>query len=372
MTLVHLELLRGLAALMVVATHMSEHLPFLRESIIRNATNFGIEAVAVFFALSGYVMAYSQHQRPKSRTQFLRNRFKRIYPTYLIALVFAYAVGLITGNLPSQWHDVGLNIVFAGSLQQHFARLPATNLALWSLTYEVGFYMIFSWCIVRGNTSPTRMAIWTACAALGLIALPSSVDQPELNFFLSILAFSCSWLVGYHAFSAKLKALTPISLPLLALIPAASRLPYDSIQSPMKFCVVALLTIPFFKKELYNTDSPKVIHVITLLSLIGLIAVFSRAQPINIILYSLLPVLALIPHYIRDSHIILQRKSIQSMSITLGRSSYSLYVLHTPLIFIATWTDNIIGYACLPLAIVFLVWLVEYQIQPRIANLIFV
>ena len=315
-------------------------------------------------------MAYSQHHRPKNRRQFLKSRFKRIYPTYLIALALSYAVGLLTNNLPSQWHDIGFNLFFAGSLQHHFARLPATNLALWSLTYEVGFYLLFSWCIVRGNTSPTRIAIWTACAVIGLFGLSSSVERPELNFFLSILAFSCSWLIGYYAFSVKLNALAPISLPLLSLIPAASRLPYDSIQSPVKFCVIALLTMSYFKIENHKKESPKAIHVITLLSLIALIAVFSRAQPTNIILYSLLPIIAFIPYYIRDTQSITQRNSAYNMSLILGRSSYSLYVLHMPVIFIAAWIDTAAGYTCLPLAIAFLVWLVEYQIQPRVATLI--
>ena len=368
-TLIHLEFLRGAAALVVLASHTTAHIPFLSNSILRNTTNFGTEAVAVFFALSGFVMAHSQHNRPKTRSQFLRNRIIRIYPTYFTALALAYSVGAVTNNFPSHWMDIVFNLIFAGSIQHHFARLPATNLALWSLTFEMSFYALFSLCIVQKKVSIQRLITWSICSIAALLIYPYNVTQSGLDFFLSILAFSCSWLIGYFAYSINLSTFIPISLPLLAMIPAASRLPYDLIQSPLKFCVIALLTISYFKSAQHIRSSPKAIHGVTLLSLISLIAFFSKAQPKNIILYSLLPLVVFALCYSRNTGTLLQSPFIRTISLIIGRTSYSLYALHLPLIFLAAWLDSVIGYILLPPALALLVWAVEYRIQPLITML---
>ena len=106
--LIHLELIRGLAAIVVLLSHLVPEVSAFENTLLPGLVNFGWEAVAVFFALSGYVMNCSFTRNPRSRKRYLIGRFKRIYPTFLISLLLSFALlydkeqytlKVLTGNL---------------------------------------------------------------------------------------------------------------------------------------------------------------------------------------------------------------------------------------------------------------------------------
>src|ERR1041385_8149717 len=79
-----LDLLRGLAALAVVAFHVP-HIPGTLSLAPR-----GYLAVDLFFALSGFVLAYAygaELARGGNIRRFMVQRLIRLYPLYLIALL---------------------------------------------------------------------------------------------------------------------------------------------------------------------------------------------------------------------------------------------------------------------------------------------
>lgn len=85
----HLESLRGIAALSVVFYHYS--LGFLHLTILKNGftDNAGL-MVDFFFVLSGYVMALSYGDKISNWSQLLNFQFKRfirLYPLHLIMLL---------------------------------------------------------------------------------------------------------------------------------------------------------------------------------------------------------------------------------------------------------------------------------------------
>jgi len=142
-----LESIRGFAAAYVVLHHVQiacDGRPSLPLS-------FGQEAVVLFFILSGFVIHHATcvvREREPFRAYFFR-RFRRIYPLFLFALLYSYAVSCL-GERRLLVFDVG---AFAGNLMmlQDFAWVKrgtwvgpfCGNSPLWSLSYEWWFYMMF-------------------------------------------------------------------------------------------------------------------------------------------------------------------------------------------------------------------------------------
>jgi peptidoglycan/LPS O-acetylase OafA/YrhL len=144
-----LESIRGLAAIYVLLGHFlnfrglgGHHLGVL--------LRFGQEAVMVFFILSGFVICYSvrRHHDISFRTYFSR-RFNRIYPIFLLCLLVSYAVACEAAGclLPLHVPQLLGNVFM---LQDMAILKPGVwfntyygDDALWSLSYEWWFYMMF-------------------------------------------------------------------------------------------------------------------------------------------------------------------------------------------------------------------------------------
>ena len=259
--LIHLELIRGLAAIVVLLSHLVPEVSAFENTFLPGLVNFGWEAVAVFFALSGYVMNCSFTRNPRSRKRYLIGRFKRIYPTFLISLLLSFALlfdkeqytlKVLTGNL-----------LMLGSLGWHVVRLPVNNLALWSITIEMGFYYLFALCIVEEQLVRLRIVCWTIIAFVFMVFGFEKVASFEgLNLMSMVIQFSVSWLVGYWAFHfQKVLNRIPVSaaMGLASLLFAVSRLAFFDIQSPLKFALIAVVISPLLALNMdFDSKSPKV------------------------------------------------------------------------------------------------------------------
>jgi peptidoglycan/LPS O-acetylase OafA/YrhL len=138
-------------------------------------TRLAVEFVIVFFVLSGFSIAHSLSSE-KSPLQFYKRRFIRIYPSYLIALVWAGAVFLLTKYWHPEWYngetikaatEAGIspgnitfirsdemNSYFNGSqIIQNIFYLPGKGYItpFWSLTYEVIFYLLAPFLLRKLN-----------------------------------------------------------------------------------------------------------------------------------------------------------------------------------------------------------------------------
>jgi len=102
----------------------------------------GYLAVAMFFLLSGFILAYTydgQIAGSKNRMRFWEARFARIYPVYLLSLLLAY------------WFERGLHVktqIAVLTMTQAWNPLsPATvgawNYPAWTLSVEAFFYLVF-------------------------------------------------------------------------------------------------------------------------------------------------------------------------------------------------------------------------------------
>ena len=113
-------------------------------------------SVPLFFLISGFCIHLSQLKQNEKRNSIKLNlldyfsrRFWRIYPAYLIILLFACTIKAINGE------KVGLTdflihlFVFQGFSIHYFNSI---NLVLWTITVEIAFYLLYPlWYFFRNK-----------------------------------------------------------------------------------------------------------------------------------------------------------------------------------------------------------------------------
>ena len=153
----YLELVRGLAAIFVLLYHFNEFFAE-RYSSPLFFSNMGRDAVMIFFILSGCVINISQTKNPKTFLQFLANRILRLYPQFLVGVLSGLLVIIILKmNFPPVGKVLG-NILMLSTLQGYIVHSIATNSPVWSLSYEMFFYLVFSFVI--GRKQKMLMQLW--------------------------------------------------------------------------------------------------------------------------------------------------------------------------------------------------------------------
>jgi len=196
----HLEALRGYAALMVLFHHLT-YLPeicpgfsFYNEFL--PYTFPGHLMVMVFFMLSGYVIGLSSQRAEKfDAISYLKKRALRIYPIYLVAILFTVVLFLPI------WEEVLGSLLF---LQNLVVANLHQNEPLWSLNHEVIYYLLAVPILVR------RINPILVLALLALIILYSTFVCPLPAFILTYAVGFTFWMIGY-AISFMKKEVEPSS-----------------------------------------------------------------------------------------------------------------------------------------------------------------
>lgn len=164
-----LDGLRGLAAALVVMAHIGLVFPSLAAI---HLPVMGSEAVGLFFALSGFLMAYLYGGQPVTRStvlDFLVSRFARIYPVYLVAVVVVMILSIAPGL------DYIQPIQGMKDFVRHVVLLGSSGV-FWSVPPEIQFYLFFPvlWlCLGQPRQFPVLIAVLMALVAIdGLLGLP--------------------------------------------------------------------------------------------------------------------------------------------------------------------------------------------------------
>lgn len=127
-------------------------------------TRMAVEFVIVFFVLSGFSIAHSLSSET-SALSFYKRRLIRIYPSYIMALLWAGIVFFVTKAAFPEWYDgtfsefafirtTEMNGFFEPvQIARNILYMPGNGLItpLWSLTYEVIFYLLAPFLLRRIN-----------------------------------------------------------------------------------------------------------------------------------------------------------------------------------------------------------------------------
>jgi peptidoglycan/LPS O-acetylase OafA/YrhL len=142
-----LDGIRGLAALYVVMYHI-----FLRAFPRYNAPawaawfGYGRFAVVVFIVVSGFSLslAAARHGwRLDGLSRFAYRRARRILPAYWAALALSLAVAWLIIPPPGQPIPTAKSVLVNGFLVQNFTGAPSPNRAFWSMAVEAQLYILF-------------------------------------------------------------------------------------------------------------------------------------------------------------------------------------------------------------------------------------
>jgi peptidoglycan/LPS O-acetylase OafA/YrhL len=175
-----LDGVRGLAALYVVVNHIFErafpgypadHAPFWAAGFI-----YGRFAVVVFIVLSGLSLSLAPARhgwRLESVGRFARRRAWRILPPYWAALVFSLAVAWLVVPPPGEGVPGLGSVVVNGLLVQNLVPEPAPNRAFWSIAVEAQLYLLFPLLLLllrRRGALVMVAAVTLVVAAMGIAA----------------------------------------------------------------------------------------------------------------------------------------------------------------------------------------------------------
>ena len=218
-TSIYLDLLRILAALVVVLSHLS---PFSNNAALP-FEGFGHVAVIVFFVLSGYVIDYVADTKERAFKDYAAHRLARLYSVVVPALILTFALDHIGAHIhPATYHETAhmdrliirwpIHLLFLQEVWfisvQFFSNGP-----LWSLSYEFWYYAIFGFAFLYKG--PYRWPLTMLCAAIagpviliyGLIWLAGNfvyklhkTERVQLSPILWTLIFAAS-LAGVFTFS---------------------------------------------------------------------------------------------------------------------------------------------------------------------------
>jgi peptidoglycan/LPS O-acetylase OafA/YrhL len=226
--IVGLDAARATAAAYVAVHHVTAAYELNRG--IGVIFRFGQEAVLIFFLLSGFVIFANERQRALHPRGYYFRRLRRIFPALLFAMLLSTLVALDNGELRKQFSLTGFLGTLAG-LQDISALKPGVivdpymgNDPLWSLSYEVAFYLVFPAILASWMQRPRRVThiIGASCCACYAIF----VIVP--NHFTLVGAYFLVWWAGAMTANAYLDggtkpaAIGPTLLWLLALCAVAA------------------------------------------------------------------------------------------------------------------------------------------------------
>ncbi|MEB4781443.1 acyltransferase [Paenibacillus jamilae] len=335
---VYLDLIRGISAIFVMLYHTGYVLfpdlsqvenPNLFFSILFSLYNRGYSFVMVFFVLSGFLVTSSTLKRIQNNTftlkMFFVERLTRLWVVLLPSLILTYIWAQFQINIsPSKEIEEKLNFqTLMGNiffLQGVTVKAFGANTPMWSLAYEFFYYIIFAVIVFIIKTNNKFYKIISMAL---IIALALFVGERMMMYFLI-------WALGGIIVLLPLKKFTNIH-----------------IRNAATFTGVLLIILFLFlsrKMDPYNES-----FIIDLL--IG--AAFS------LLLY------ILVSNYnIRPAN---QVFFITSFSTLISGFSYSLYLLHYPVLnFLDAWkkyeklspnTLNIFLYFLICILLILYAWL---------------
>lgn len=313
-----IDWLRGVAALCVFVFHITVVANFPKRTLppftlagrtfgaVLSPFSLGASGVSLFFVLSGLCLALQQlragHLRlPAGQTwRYFQSRASRIVPAYWVAVLVSAAITLGVTTTPGR--DValhtGLHLFFLHGIDR--TAFLAINSALWSMTTEVQFYLLFPWLFALfGRLGGARFVAVTGLFNLAYrvaLAVVPFTDGPGNGVSTSaLLAYQIPGRIWEFALGMYLAELYLRETPALRRLFAWLWLPS---------LVMALWCRAFGPPYL-----PDLAFGLLYTAICGLYLITWKGEPPGAV-----------------------RRFLQSWGARFGRSSYSFFLLHAALL----------------------------------------
>lgn len=283
-----IQILRGIAVLLVVLYHLQI-----------SGMESGFLGVDIFFVISGFLMAILYD--PLEKSQFFLRRIKRLLPTYFAVIVLTLFVSIFL-TIPNEFNQVSKQSIYAtffssniGFWMQnsYFSKAEFIPLLhLWSLGVEIQFYLIVPllyWMFKRAKISLPLVLILSLIACAFIVGIST-----KTSFFMMPLRL-WEFLMGYvvAVYFTNNGNIKNSSLGWLGVI-----------------AMILLIIIPTFN---LNGDSLGFMY--------GHPGIFAL-----LVSFSTCIILAFgIPK-------VMEASKIGSLLVFLGKYSYSIYLVHFPVI----------------------------------------
>jgi peptidoglycan/LPS O-acetylase OafA/YrhL len=252
----HLDMIRGLSAAAVVASHVRglffvDYLSVVRKtsllSLLYAVTGLGHQAVMVFFVLSGFFIGGSVLSALSrwSWKKYLVNRLARLYLVLLPALIvtaildyiayrgpaghqyFDHAVRNFTAAPLAGHHSLAIFLGNAGFLQTIAVPAFGSDTPLWSLANEFWYYLLFpALAIAVLGREGTRHRLYAGVAASAIFAfLPPGMRWGFATWLFGVAVYSMPKIKVPGALRWCLHFLTVAAFAAVLLLSRAQRIP---------------------------------------------------------------------------------------------------------------------------------------------------
>ncbi|EMW4538926.1 acyltransferase [Salmonella enterica] len=245
--LTSLQALRGVAAISVMLFHYRFSLRAGDNSgttIWDSLFSWGIIGVDVFFVISGFIMFYTTQnyrQGIASTKHFLLNRAIRIVPLYYFGLLIAFLFGgaMSTFHYPSKVQTLISALTFTVnniSVKPHYINDAGMYNIRWTLNYEIYFYIVFAVCLLMKHRI-LALACWGCIVTFIIPSIAGfaptisvqgyAFQTPTIAFLTNplLLEFLIGVFAGYIYIQFK-KHILSTKLPIISIIIAFCLLAY--------------------------------------------------------------------------------------------------------------------------------------------------
>ncbi|MEU4623772.1 acyltransferase [Actinoplanes sp. NPDC023801] len=332
-----LDALRGWAAIIVALFHVS---PLVLGTTLHlrifGVIDLGKYGVLLFFLVSGYVIPMSLERHGDLR-RFWVGRLLRIYPAYLLAVAVALTLGAAgLMRMPGQVAtETTTAILGHATMLQDLLGTRGVVRPFWTLSFEMAFYLIvaglFAWR--RHRDSAWWAAGLTVVAAVGppddlLGATAAGRRITAVVAFLLLAGGLCAYIIGRRplALAAGAAGICAVALPLL------NGHATDEVTSRSSAQAAQMLAVMFAGTVIYRAQHGEIRRpaaaVVLLLVAIG-VAVQIKPSVAAAVAATFALAWAL------------RRRGVPVALTRLGAISYSLYLLHIPVLAVVRrFTDD--------------------------------
>lgn len=185
--------LRFFAALGVFLHHFHfyEHTTNLQLHAVYRALFEGFAGVTFFYVLSGFIISYSYHaqaiKRPYSTSEFLFNRFARLYPVHLLTLGIAISAYIGFDNLSAiDGQTLATNALLLQAYIPDSLYYFSFNGVAWSISAELFFYLAFIFLLVRLRTRTLAIIAIVMAVVIGYLIKSPVQYSPLYNWIFYI------------------------------------------------------------------------------------------------------------------------------------------------------------------------------------------